>query len=1059
MAMMVGMSRGGAIGLLAAAYFLAAKAGLGLAVVHPYATAVWPPTGIALAAVLVYGRGLWPGVAAGAFLANLPTGSGITPETIFVSSGIAVGNTLEALIGAFLLRRLAGGVRALDRVADVFRFAVFAAGISTATSALIGVATLVSTGLADLGRSAEIALTWWIGDAGGNLIVAPTLILWMSGRRPWRGERKLEALAAAISTLSLALIAFTPLVFGRQSGLELAFLCTPALLWIAFRLGRLETAMALLLADAVAIWAWMYGMGSGGGSTTTLLELQGYMGVTSVVLLAVAAEVHQGRENEARIETSERELRLVTDDAPVYLAHCDKEGRYRFVNQPYAERFGLRPKDIIGKHIREVIGNDAYDKVRGHIETVLQGERVEFEQEVVYPKLGTRAIRCLYAPIRSADGSIEGLIAVIADLTAQKRAESGLGRELAFRRAIEEAMPTGVAVADHQGRQTYVNEAFCHMVGYEREDLVGRFPPFVYWAPEEAGRIQAAFEQTLRGAAPKEGYQLRFRNRTGELLDVLVMIAPAELETGEPNAWVACVADITERKYNEARYQAVFATTQDAILIVNDEGLYVDVNQSLCDLLQKTREELIGSRFAPYIPADRMKDAEDAFRTLVTTGRYEGEFPLRAADGTVLELEWRSIGNFVPGLHYCIARDVRERNRFQLQLQQTAKLESLGVVASGIAHDFNNLLVGILGNASLMKDQVGDGLSKALAEDVISAAERAAQLTRQLLAYAGKESLRPTSVDLNLLIEQIVPLIRMSIPKTVMLDLRLREGLPSVEADQTQIQQVVMNLVINAAEAIPDGQSGTVTVRTTVRRLDQQDVVDAIVPVDRQDAEYLALTVSDTGCGMSAEVQRKIFDPFFTTKFAGRGLGLAAVLGIVRSHRGSITLRSDSGEGATFTVLLPVATHARLTTKAEYADQPANGTGTVLVVDDEQTVRTVAKRALERRGYKILVAENGLQAIELLEEYPEIAAVLLDLAMPVMTGDKAAEQIHARWPGMPIILSSGYAEVEAKKQFSSEAVSAFLQKPYTADGLAAKVASVCRRARNVNESTTLENGP
>ena len=203
------------------------------------------------------------------------------------------------------------------------------------------------------------------------------------------------------------------------------------------------------------------------------------------------------------------------------------------------------------------------------------------------------------------------------------------------------------------------------MLGYEREDLVGRFPPFVYWAPEEGGRIQEAFEQTLRGAAPKEGYQLRFRRRSGELLDVLAMIAPAELKRGEPKAWVACVADITERKYNEARYQALFATTQDAILIVNDEGLYVDVNQSLCDLLQKTREELIGSPLAPYIPADRMKEAEDAFRTLVATGHYEGEFPMRAGDGTILELEWRSIGNFVPGLHYCIARDVRERNRFQ----------------------------------------------------------------------------------------------------------------------------------------------------------------------------------------------------------------------------------------------------------------------------------------------------------------------------------------------------------------------------------------------------------
>ncbi|HJT87726.1 MAG TPA: MASE1 domain-containing protein, partial [Bryobacteraceae bacterium] len=649
--------------VLALVYLVAAKLGLRLAVVHPYATAVWPPTGIAIAALLLFGRGLWPGIALGAYAANLTIGGSVTVAGAAASVGIAAGNTLEAVAGAYLVERFAGGMRALDRPRDVIRFAALAAAASTLLSAAIGVLSLSLAGLARWQDAGAIGATWWIGDAGGDLVVAPALLLWFRDWRiQWNGARALEAALATGSTAALALISFSTLGATHRPGMGLAFVCTAPLLWLAFRFGRREAAAALLLVDAIAIWAWLRGMLSGEVSPTYVpLELQAYMGITSIMLLAVAAEVFQRHRQQAE------------------LAHA---------------------------------------------------------------------------------------------------------------------------------------------------------------------------------------------------LSVL--------------------------KSTEARFQALYSTSQDALLIVNDQGVYVGVNQSMCELLKTSREQLVGSPFAPYIPPERLADAQAAFQSLMASGRYEGEFPLRAADGVIVDLEWRSVANFVPGLHCCVARDVRERNRFQEQLQQTQKLESLGVLAGGIAHDFNNLLLGILGNASLALDILGKHAAVPMLQDVMSAAERAAQLTRQLLAYAGKAPLATAAVDLNNLVAELTPLLHASIPKTVHLNLQLESGVPPVEADQVQLQQVIMNMVINGAEAIPEGHPGTVTVATSARPVTDSDRTDSVVPFTPTGDRFVGLTFSDTGNGIAPGLQRKIFDPFFSTKFAGRGLGLSAVLGIVRSHRGGLTLRSTPGHGTTF---------------------------------------------------------------------------------------------------------------------------------------------------------------
>jgi signal transduction histidine kinase len=377
----------------------------------------------------------------------------------------------------------------------------------------------------------------------------------------------------------------------------------------------------------------------------------------------------------------------------------------------------------------------------------------------------------------------------------------------------------------------------------------------------------------------------------------------------------------------------------------------------------------------------------------------------------------------------------RERRDLEEQLRQAQKLESLGLLAGGVAHDFNNLLTGILGNASLVLEMLSPPEpERSMLEDVVRASERAAELTRQLLAYAGKGKFVVQPVHLSEVVREISQLVRSSIPRRVELKMDLPAELPLVEADPSQMQQLVMNLVINAAEAVGE-QIGTVELTTSVRYMDSGGV-------------SVCLKVCDTGCGMDESTRAQIFDPFFTTKFTGRGLGLAAVQGIVRSHGGSIQVNSRPECGSTFEVCLPAMDrHAGLWQTLQAAKTPPalSGDGIILVVDDEEIVRRTAKATLQRYGYTVLEAENGREAVELFERMQEsVALVLLDLTMPIMSGEETYTRMKEISPSIPVIVSSGYDEMEAARHFGGEGVLDFIKKPYVAQSLAEKVKAAMR---------------
>jgi signal transduction histidine kinase len=389
-------------------------------------------------------------------------------------------------------------------------------------------------------------------------------------------------------------------------------------------------------------------------------------------------------------------------------------------------------------------------------------------------------------------------------------------------------------------------------------------------------------------------------------------------------------------------------------------------------------------------------------------------------------------------------RAVDEHRQLEARMQQSQKLESLGLLAGGIAHDFNNLLVGILGNSGLALGELKpESSAYATVEQIQAAAQRAAELTNQLLAYSGKGRFLVQPLDLSRQVEEIAHLLKISTSKKAALRTRLASGLPAVEADPVQIQQVVMNLITNASEALGDN-AGEIVVKTGVVDLDGVPHVDDVPGEPLPAGRYVYLEVSDNGCGMDKETRARIFDPFFTTKFTGRGLGLAAVMGIVRGHRGAIHVYSEPGRGTAFKVLFPASQQAvPAARRAAEATAAWQGTGTILIVDDEEGVRRMAGLTLENAGFKVLRAADGRAGVQMFQEHAgEIAAILLDLTMPEMSGEEVFRAIRSVRPDARIILSSGYSQEETINLFPKDAPAGFIQKPYMPAKLVEKVREI-----------------
>jgi PAS domain S-box-containing protein len=499
-------------------------------------------------------------------------------------------------------------------------------------------------------------------------------------------------------------------------------------------------------------------------------------------------------------------------------------------------------------------------------------------------------------------------------------------------------------------------------------------------------------------------------------------------EPVEPEVLVATIRSVLRaRSAEEAarkisrEWQATFDTIGDGLAVVDSEGRILRCNGSFARLLGFPTSELLGE-LCYELWEDLPREKQPFFRAIESRRRetLELEYDSRRLS-VMLDPMFDDSGNSTGAVQ--IISDVTEQRQLEEQFRESQKFETIGTLAAGVAHDFNNLLTSIMGNASLvLGDLPIESNYRDKLQDVLRASQRAADLTRQLLAYSGKGRHFLQKVDLSSLVLHIQSLIEAAVPKKVTLELHLTPRLSKIDADATQVQQVILNLVSNAVEAIGE-DAGVISIRTGA---------------DGRESVYLE--VQDNGCGMEAETKARIFDPFFTTKFTGRGLGLAAVAGICRTHKAFIQVTSSPGEGSIFRISFPGVEEPVAPAPVEpQTKMGAITTGTILVVDDEQMVRRVAQATLEMRGFQVLVATNGLEAIEQVQRNPDISLVLLDLTMPVMGGAEAIDEILAAHPGLPVLVSTGYDHREAVARFGRKGVAGYLQKPYSSRQLAEKI--------------------
>jgi len=550
------------------------------------------------------------------------------------------------------------------------------------------------------------------------------------------------------------------------------------------------------------------------------------------------------------------------------------------------------------------------------------------------------------------------------------------------------------------------------------------------------------------------------RTLAGKRKDIILRwsVAPGYEKT--MSRVLVSMIDITERKKGEselketnARLQTLINAVPDAIYFKDIQGRNLLVNRAFAELVGLDRKEIEGKTDDQILPPELVEQCRRTDEAVIGEGKsVRSEEKIMKTDNETVYFETIKVplhddAGDITGL-VGVSRDITERKRIEresekleTQIRQVQKLESLGVLTGGIAHDFNNLLMGILGNAdiALMELPSSSPACQHIA-DIKTTSQRAADLCKQMLAYSGKGKYIIQHINLNNVMGEISHLLEASISKSAFFRCELADNLPVIEADSAQIEQVIMNLIINASEAIAD-KTGLITLTTGAAFYDSAYLKNTYLGDNLPEGEYVYLEVSDTGCGMDRKTLSKIFDPFFTTKFTGRGLGLAAVIGIVRGHNGAIEVHSEPGSGTTIRILFPSSPRpTEAAQEKEKIDDELIGSGTVLIVDDEETILSVVRRMLESLGYTVLVADDGQKAIEILSDNIEkVDAVILDLTMPYIDGREVFSEMRQIKSNLPIILSSGYNEAEALQDFAKEELAGFIQKPYETASLVSKL--------------------
>jgi len=729
------------------------------------------------------------------------------------------------------------------------------------------------------------------------------------------------------------------------------------------------------------------------------------------------------------------------------VVHC--KGTVVFVNSGAVNLLGVEsPQQLLGHSVLEFVHPSDHDKAKDRIRELMLCKDA---------RLGTTLYRLLradgkeiYAEVQASrlDGTSPQALLVIHDVTAQHQYQKELDR---LQTLIDQAVDA-IYATDIQGKFVFVNQTCERLLKLPRSELIGRsFVPFI--AAEQLATVQETMQKKLSGTATSSTYDLDIIDCEGGRHPMENCSSLVTDDDGKPIAVQGILRDLSRRRESQKQIRMFSQTMEhvdESIFITDLNGVVCYANRDACDMFQLDISHILGESIKDL---RRFDDAQiQEIGTLLEDGEtWRKVLELPSPNG---ESHWVSCMICpIPDdegrtqYHACIDRDITEQQHQRAQLEHVQRLESLGVLAGGIAHDFNNILTAIVGNTALAEAKLQrDPLQvrKHLAR-IQQSTERAALLCRQMLAYSGKGKFVINQVDLSQEVRAMSSLLEVSLHKQVSFTLELADDLQLLEADESQLQQLMMNLITNANEAIEG--AGNIVLRTGMIK-PTTAWLQHCVGVDQAVASqtFVFMQVEDDGCGMDAKTRGKIFDPFFTTKFTGRGLGMSALLGIVRGHHGYIHIDSTLGKGTIFTVLFPPVAIAREQAVAVVAEPDAHyhaaQDATVLVVDDESSVREATVAMLEEDGYTTFSAEDGEAGVACYCQHADaIDLVMLDLTMPKMGGKEALAALHQLKPTLPVLIVSGFTDDDIKARFVGGQVSGFLFKPYSQQQLRDAVAN------------------